>query len=105
VVEPHGRAIYWIDAQIVGRSAKKKKEWLNEEAPAGTFVEKMSPEWLKREIGSKMTIELKPWRSFSTRILRWFVRPFGGRAFLRFVFWLEGVFPKRSLPRNTDSIR
>jgi hypothetical protein len=32
--------------------------------------------------------------SMSTRIMRWFVRPFGGRAFLRFVFWLEGVFPK-----------
>lgn len=80
--------------KMSGRDAKKKKEWLNEEAPAGTFVEKMSPEWLKREIGSKMTIELKPWRGLSTRILRNFIRPFGGRAFLRFVFWLEGVFPK-----------
>ena len=54
----------------------------------------MTPEWLKREVGSMMTIEIKPWRSMSTRLLRWFVRPFGGRAFLRVVFWLEGVFPK-----------
>ena len=23
-----------------------------------------------------------------------YIRPFGGRAFLKFVFWLEGVFPK-----------
>jgi hypothetical protein len=44
--------------KLSGRSAKKKKEWLNDESPAGTFVEKMSPAWLKREIGSKMTIEL-----------------------------------------------
>lgn len=80
--------------KMSGRSEKKKKEWLNEEDPAGTFVQKMTPEWLKKEIGSKMTIEIKPWRSMSTRIMRWFVRPFGGRAFLRFVFWLEGVFPK-----------
>ena len=80
--------------KLSGRSAKKKKEWLSEEAPAGTFVQKMTPAWLKREIGSHMTIEIQPWRSLSTRILRWFVRPFGGRAFLRFVFWLEGVFPK-----------
>ena len=80
--------------KLSGRSAKKKKEWLSEEAPAGTFVQKMTPAWLKREIGSKMTIEIKPWRSMSTRILRWFVRPFGGRAFLRIVFWLEGAFPK-----------
>ena len=80
--------------KLSGRDAKKKKEWLSEDAPAGTFVEKMTPAWLKREIGSKMTIELKPWRGLSTRILRNFVRPFGGRAFLKFIFWLEGVFPK-----------
>ena len=65
--------------KLSGRAAKKKKEWLNEEDATGTFVQKMTPEWLKREIGSKMTIEIKPWRSVSTRVLRWFVRPFGGR--------------------------
>lgn len=80
--------------KLAGRSAKKKKEWMNEDDPAGTFVRKLTPEWLKREIGSKMTIEIQPWRSMSTRLLRWFVRPFGGKLFLRFVFWLESVFPK-----------
>src|SRR5215207_4574570 len=79
--------------RLSGRSEKKKKEWLNEEDPSGTFVQKMTPEWLKSEIGSKMDLEIKPWRSLSTRILRWFVRPFGGRAFLRLVFWLENKFP------------
>ena len=83
-----------IMRRLSGRSEKKKKEWLNEEDPSGTFVQKLTPEWLKREIGSKMDLEIKPWRSLSTRILRWFVRPFGGRAFLRFVFWLEDAFPK-----------
>lgn len=80
--------------KLSGRSEKKKKEWMNDEAPTGTFVEKMTPKWLKREIGAMIKIELKPWRSLSTRFLRWFVRPFGGRAFLKFIFWLEGVFPK-----------
>jgi ubiquinone/menaquinone biosynthesis C-methylase UbiE len=80
--------------RMAGLSEKKKKEWLNEEDPAGTFVQKMTPEWLKREIGSKMAIEIKPWRSLSTRLLRWFVRPFGGRGFLRLVFWLEETFPR-----------
>ncbi len=80
--------------KAAGRAEKKKREWLNEEDPAGTFVQKMTPEWLKREIGSKMSFEIKPWRSLSTRILRWFVRPFGGREFLKLVFWLEGAFPK-----------
>jgi ubiquinone/menaquinone biosynthesis C-methylase UbiE len=80
---------------ITGRKAKKKRtEWVNDQDTTGTFVQKMTPEWLKREIGSKMTLEIKPWRSVSTRVLRWFVRPFGGRTFLKFVFWLEGVFPK-----------
>jgi hypothetical protein len=30
----------------------------------------------------------------STRILRWFVRPFGGKLVLQFVFWLEDLFPR-----------
>jgi ubiquinone/menaquinone biosynthesis C-methylase UbiE len=81
--------------RLSGRGAKKKKDWLNENDPAGTFVEKMTPAWLKREIGSQMPIEIRPWRSLSTRIMRWFVQPkLGGKAFLRFVFWLEGIFPK-----------
>lgn len=79
--------------KLSGRAVKKKKEWLNEEDPAGTFVQKMTPEWLKREIGSRMEIEIKPWRSMSTRILRWFIRPFGGRTLLKLVFWLEDLFP------------
>lgn len=80
--------------RLSGKSAKKKKNWSAEEDPAGTFVAKMTPEWLKREIGSKLPIEIRPWRSMSTRVLRWFVHPkLGGKLFLRFVFWLEGVFP------------
>jgi len=80
--------------KLSGRAQKKKREWLDEPDPEGTFVQKMTPRWLKREIGSKMAIELKPWRSLSTRLLRWFVRPFGGRIVLKIVFWLEGVLPK-----------
>ncbi|MBM3126274.1 MAG: class I SAM-dependent methyltransferase [Chloroflexi bacterium] len=80
--------------RLSGRSEKRKREWLGEEDPAGTFVQKMTPEWFKREIGSMMEVELKPWRSLSTRILRWFVRPFGGRILLKLVFWLESHFPR-----------
>lgn len=82
-----------IMRKLSGRAEKRKKEWSNEEIPAGTFVEKMTPEWLRHEIGSQITIEIKPWRSLSTRFLRWFVRPLGGRMFLKFVFWLEDAFP------------
>ena len=81
--------------RLSGKSAKKKKNWLAEQDPEGTFVRKMTPAWLKREIGSQMSLEIRPWRSMSTRLLRWFVHPaLGGRYFLRFVFWLEDLFPR-----------
>lgn len=80
--------------KLSGKSQKTKREWFAEDDPAGTFVQKMTPNWLKREVGSHMTLEIKPWRSMSTRIMRWFVRPFGGRLLLKVIFWLEGVFPR-----------
>jgi len=80
---------------LTGRSAKKKKDWTSEEDQSGTFVEKMTPRWLKNEIKDVAKFEIYPWRSLSPRFMRWFVRPqFGGKAFLRFVFWLEETFPR-----------
>ncbi len=80
--------------RLAGKGAKKKKDWLNAEDPEGTFIAKLTPQWLKREIASKIPLEIRPWRSLSTRILRWFIHPrLGGRRLLQFVFWLEGVFP------------
>src|SRR5258706_11316302 len=40
--------------RLSGKSAKKKKNWSAEDEPAGTFVVKITPPWLKREIASKM---------------------------------------------------
>lgn len=112
VLSPNSRAVIvngWSDPLLIklgepligllrrlsGRSAKKKKDWLNEEAPEGTFVRKMTPKWLKESVGDHIPLMIKPWRSMSTRYLRWFIHPkFGGRHFLKFVFWLEDVFPK-----------
>lgn len=80
--------------RVTGRSAKKKKNWSAEDDPAGTFIAKMTPAWLKSEIGSQMPLEIRPWRSLSTRLLRWFIHPkLGGRFLLRLIFWLEDVFP------------
>ena len=79
---------------LAGRSAKKKKDWSLEEDQAGTFVEKMTPRWLKKELKDAVTFKIYPWRSLSPRFMRWFVRPqFGGKAYLRFIFWLEERFP------------
>jgi len=81
--------------RLSGRSAKKKKNWSSEEDQAGTFVEKMTPRWLKDELNGVLKFEIFPWRSLSPRFMRWFVRPqFGGKACLRLVYWLEETFPK-----------
>jgi ubiquinone/menaquinone biosynthesis C-methylase UbiE len=79
---------------FTGRTAKKKKDWGSDEEQTGTFVEKMTPRWLKNELKDVVRFEIHPWRSLSPRFMRWFVRPqFGGKAFLRFIFWLEETFP------------
>jgi SAM-dependent methyltransferase len=79
-----------------GRSAKKKKrDRSSDEEQTGTFVEKMTPRWLKNELKDAVRFEIYPWRSLSPRFMRWFVRPqFGGKAYLRLVFWLEETFPR-----------
>ncbi|HEY4490898.1 MAG TPA: class I SAM-dependent methyltransferase [Acidobacteriota bacterium] len=80
---------------LTGRSVKQKKDWAAEDDQAGTFVEKMTPRWLKSELNGEVRFEIYPWRSLSPRIMRWFVRPrLGGKMFLRFVFWLEERFPR-----------
>ena len=80
---------------ISGRGRKRKKAWADVEDATGTFVAKMTPQWLKQELGGEMEFKIYAWRSLSTRFLRWFIRPrLGGKLFLRFVFWLEERFPR-----------
>ncbi len=80
---------------LSGRSAKRKKDWAAEENQSGTFVEKMTPGWLKQELRGAVQFKILPWRSLSPRFMRWFVRPrLGGRQLLRLVFALEERFPR-----------
>ena len=80
---------------LSGRGHKQKKNWAEEEDQAGTFVEKLSPHWLKSELQGAVQFEIYPWRSLSPRFMRWFIRPqLGGQTSLRFVFWLEERFPR-----------
>ena len=80
---------------LSGRGHKQKKNWAEEEDQAGTFVEKLSPHWLKSELQGAVQFEIYPWRSLSPRFMRWFIRPdLGGKTFLRFIFWLEERFPR-----------
>lgn len=78
-----------------GRGLKRKKDWLEEDDQAGTFVEKLTPKWLKNELKGAVQFDIYTWRSLSPRFMRWFIRPkLGGRTLLRSVFWLEERFPR-----------
>jgi SAM-dependent methyltransferase len=62
--------------------------------PTGTFVRKHNAAWLKKEIGSRMPVEIWTWRSVSVRFLRTLIHErWGGRILLRGLFWLEERFP------------
>ncbi len=78
-----------------GRGQKRKKDWSLDDDPSGTFVQKMTPGWLRRELSGSVRFEIYSWRSLSPRFMRWFIRPeLGGRALLRLVFYLEERFPR-----------
>ncbi len=92
LTRPFVRLARWLRR---GNPGKLKKDWLHEEDPEGTFVEKMTPRWLKQELRGAVAFKILPWRSLSTVFLRWFIHPrAGGKPFLRAVFWLEDRFPR-----------
>jgi SAM-dependent methyltransferase len=60
----------------------------------GTYVSKHDAEWLKKEVGSLMDLEINVWRSVSVRFLREYIHPnFGGKWLLRQLYQLEERFP------------
>lgn len=66
----------------------------SDEDQAGTFVNKMTPRWFKREFKGVFNYKIRVWRSLSPRILINFIHPkFGGKTILKMVFWLEEKFP------------
>jgi ubiquinone/menaquinone biosynthesis C-methylase UbiE len=66
----------------------------NEQKPVGTFITKLSADWIRSEIAPEMKVDIRVWRSVSVRFLRAVVhRPTGGKYLLRFLYWLEETFP------------
>jgi len=79
-----------------GEARKKESTKENNIAnPTGTFIEKMTPAWLKQTLSNAgMNYEILVWRSVNSSFLRTLVhRPLGGKYFLRLLFWLEERFP------------
>jgi hypothetical protein len=60
----------------------------------GTFVRKHNVDWLQKDVGQSMPIEIWCWRSVSVRFMRTFIHPrFAGRWLLRLIYWFEERFP------------
>ncbi len=78
---------------LAGRGPKRKKIRPADRQPDGTFVAKITPASLRRDLNGLMEFTVYSWRSLSTPFLRNFVHPPFGKAFLRLIFWLEERFP------------
>jgi len=77
-----------------GSFGKRKKSWQTEDEQEGTFVKKLTPHWLRQQLHD-IDFEIFAWRSLSTVFLKTVIHPrWGGRTFLRFMFWLEDRFPR-----------
>jgi ubiquinone/menaquinone biosynthesis C-methylase UbiE len=58
--------------------------------PAGTYVQKFTPERLKEILGGGIPYEIRCWRSVSVRFLRAVIHPvLAGKLFLRLLYRLE----------------
>ncbi|MFZ1041278.1 MAG: class I SAM-dependent methyltransferase [Anaerolineales bacterium] len=91
ITRPFVRLVRFIRS---GSFGKRKKNWQAENEQEGTFVKKLTPRWLKQELHD-IDFEIFAWRSLSTVFLKTVVNPrWGGKAFLRFAFWLEERFPR-----------
>ena len=63
--------------------------------PAGTFVQKLSAEWLVQALAGRMDFEIYVWRSVNTAFLRSVIHPgWGGRFWLKVIYAMEEVFPR-----------
>jgi ubiquinone/menaquinone biosynthesis C-methylase UbiE len=62
--------------------------------PQGTYVEKLNAEWLTQALAGRMDHQILVWRSVSVPFLRAVFYPeWGGRFWLKVLFWLEERFP------------
>jgi SAM-dependent methyltransferase len=95
----------WWQRKIKGKKTETDAEGLPDapqtspdeaaSAPAGTFVQKLNADWLTQALKDRMPFEIFVWRSVSVAFLRSVIyADWGGRFWLRVLFWLEERFPK-----------
>jgi ubiquinone/menaquinone biosynthesis C-methylase UbiE len=72
-----------------------QKEEPKKNAPAGTYVQKLTAEWLTEALTGKMPFEIFVWRSVNVAFLRAMIYPeWGGRFWLKLLYAVEEIFPR-----------
>jgi ubiquinone/menaquinone biosynthesis C-methylase UbiE len=62
--------------------------------PTGTYIQKLTPEWMKKEIAPLIPYQIFVWRSVNVRFLRALVhQALAGKLFLRLLYRLEEAAP------------
>ena len=80
------------EIQIEGKPEKK----IEQKTPTGTFIQKMSSEVLRSELGGIMELEIFVWRSVSVQFLRAVIHPWAfGKLILRWLYRLEEKNPHK----------
>ena len=79
---------------IIKAEPQKKDIIPSQPQKRGTFVEKTSAEWLKKQLGGKIPFKIFVWRSVSVRFLRALIHPgLGGKFWLNQLYKLEERYP------------
>lgn len=69
-------------------------EGVDQASPQGTYVQKLSAEWLTQALDGRMDHEILVWRSVSVPFMRAvFYADWGGKFWLKVLYWLEELFP------------
>jgi SAM-dependent methyltransferase len=79
----------------VKRQMRRQRKLDANGEPKGTFTNRHAADWIYREVGARMPVEIRVWRSVSVRFLRALVHPWlGGKYWLRLLYFLEERFPR-----------
>jgi len=88
------RRMGWEQAPRRAKIKAAQPQTEEDDGPRGTFTNRHDVAWMKAEVGGRMPLEIRVWRSASVRFLRALIHPrLGGKLWLRLLFWLEERYP------------
>jgi ubiquinone/menaquinone biosynthesis C-methylase UbiE len=97
-----------LSRRLFGKKSTRKSEAASNNKPAscgpldkarqaskkGTFTQRHDVQWVRKQVGAAMPLEIFTWRSVSVRFMRALIHPWlAGRYWLRLLFWFEERYP------------